>query len=235
MISKTNRKPRRLDSDNLEHEASANEAAEKKVLAVWKAFEEFYGKRWHDNFGNDPLGKSDAGQRMGQWIEALKYISWPAIKQAIVKIRDMPREWDGWLPDLQSFLQAARKLDRPITRSIESEKPLYPSDGVDETANLLMVEYLYRKGGCSPQSATHLFLISREVAEIYRLLLTEDKTITKGDMAVTLEKRWDKVWEAPSLEDLQTLKEKFLIRRSLPGKGPSSSSMPSGRWVAAEQ
>lgn len=89
-------------------------SADDKLLYVWVCFDEFYGSRWGQKMGNDPLGryKNAEGQQNPRkvfWLETVKGMSLQQIKDTLDRIRRAPKPDEWWLPDLQDFVQFSTK------------------------------------------------------------------------------------------------------------------------------
>lgn len=109
------------------------EEAERKVLSVWKAFEQIFGRRWTESFGNNPTGIDDPRMslskesRMTQWIEALRYTPWPQVVVGIERARTVEKPYEGWLPDLPWLMRACGK---PVSQEKKPEETRYWFDDI---------------------------------------------------------------------------------------------------------
>lgn len=145
---------------------------------------EVFGVAWIDKFGSEP---SDA------WIEELGRIKSAQLFTALRKIRHHQAPYPGWVPSLLDFLAFVRGSE--VNRAVV-EAPTFNGDAIDFIANRLMMQYLWRKGGCSTEASKLLWKISRKLSADYRLIITEEQ-VTNGEFQDALEASWDKVWEPP--------------------------------------
>lgn len=160
------------EHDSTNSALGAEQAAEKKVIWLWQQMDQMYGVRWSQSFGNDPLGKYKNAQgqqnpRMEQWIDALRTAQWPAIKQAVYRIRMFPKPYEGWLPDLQSFTGFLGSAPRP--RPPEEPK----STWVDSVCGAYLFRLQMDHGPFSLESVAKLEAVNREAREKFNVMLVK--------------------------------------------------------------
>lgn len=143
---------------------------------------EAFGVAWLDKMGTTA---SDT------WIEELGRLKSTQIRTALRKLRHHQAPYPGWVPSLLDFLAFVRGAE-VIQRAIE--EPTFKGDSIDYTANRLLMQYSWRKGGCSPESSKKLWQIARKLSADFRMIIQEEK-VTNGEFQDALEKAWDRVWE----------------------------------------
>jgi hypothetical protein len=223
--------------DSTDHELEAEQHGEKKVLAVWQAFDQIFGIRWSQAFGNDPLGQFKDAQgkqnpRMDQWIDALRPMPWPHLKHALKRIREAQKPYDGWLPDLPSFLGFAGRLPPPEQR----RAPLEKISWISSICGLYLLRTSLNHGPFSDESMKRLEKVQLEVAARYNEMAKEEKAIEAFTDAEKLEwrevieadmaKRFSKTPVEPMSEEEKA--RRLTLRTSSPTRENSSSSTPSG-------
>lgn len=203
------------------------------MIYVWQAMEQIFGTRWNDKFGNDPLGKykdSDGNQnpRMEMWIELVKYASWPAVKGACAKVRDMPKPKDDqwWLPDGQVFSSILRATAAVMDYSRPSEQRVIRT-WPELACNTYLIRLTFKHGPFSEASRTRLWEVKNQVVEQLNYLLEHGelpKEPTAKDIEEvreTLRKRFAKVQvEPPSSEETDARMRSFQQERGLIPKDP---------------
>lgn len=147
---------------------------------MWQSFDQMYGKRWTENFGNDPLGKykdADGKQnpRMELWIDAVKYMSWPTLKLAIHRIASTPKPKDEvwWLPDLQSFKAFATGANNTLHKPAEQRRA--DITWVARVCNTYLFRIIAEHGPFSLSAMPLLAAEKNKVATAY-----EEQFISKG-------------------------------------------------------
>lgn len=192
--------------------------------------EQLYGTRWSDKFGNDPLGKyKDAdgkpNPRMEMWIDLVKHSSWPSIKAACVRIRDMPKpnndQW--WMPDAQIFSDVLRRSSAVLDLAPSQSEPKRVIPPWPELAcNRFLLQLTLKHGPFSEASTKRLVEAKNKVAEQLNYLLKEgelpkepqDKDLE--DVRQTLRKKFAGIpVEPPSPEETQAKIEAFQRQRGL--------------------
>jgi hypothetical protein len=148
---------------------------------VWKDFRETFGAAWLDKFGTYA---SDT------WIGELKHLKSQQVRGALSKIRQYKPPYPGWVPNLPEFLGFARSLE--VHQTVQRETT-FKGNGVDMTANLILLQYLRRKGACTPQSLKEILRHKNICSEAFRGIITEEQ-VTKGEFQDALEKRWEEMW-----------------------------------------
>ena len=234
---KRQRKGQAEQRDSTDHELESEQHAEKKVLSVWQAFDQIFGIRWSQAFGNDPLGQFQDAQgkknpRMDQWIDALRPMPWPHLKHALKKIREAQKPYDGWLPDLQSFLGFAGRLPPPDQR----REPPPKMSWISSICGLYLLRTSLNHGPFSEESMARLVQVQLEVAAKYNAMAKEEKAIeafTDAEMQewrdvieADMTKRFSKTLVEPMPEEEK--RRKLTLPTSSPIKASSSCSTPNG-------
>lgn len=199
---------------------------------MWQSFDQIYGKRWSDSFGSDPLGKADAGNRMEQWLDCVKFISWPAVRSTVVKIRSMPKPFEYWLPDLQTFSQLAGR--EAATLAPVPRKP-WNGTWIDKVGNLYLLRAIVLHGPFSEASLERLREVTTNTCQQFNTMIgTELKEEWNeqeaNEVKALLEKRYaaTKVELMSEEEKRQSQQRCMGLRGSSVTKANSNSSTPTG-------
>jgi hypothetical protein len=211
--------------DSAAREREAEESAEKKVIYVWQAMEQIFGTRWNDKFGNDPLGKyKDAegrpNPRMELWIDLCKYASWPQIKSAVQRVRDMPKPTNDawWLPDLQVFSACVRAVHAVQQSEAKRPIPTWP----ELACNRLLLRLIFQHGPFSAESMGRLQEVLTRVKGQMRYLLEEGELPKEPEekdyreVQDTLMRQFQQLKIDPaSDEEKVEMQERFRVSRGL--------------------
>lgn len=204
---------------------------------MWQSFDQVFGKRWTENFGNDPLGRHNGpdgkpNPRMVLWIDSLKYISWPQLKLTINKIISAPKPEVWWLPDLQTFKQFAGTAAH---NQLPPEPEMPPPTWVTKLCNGYLLRLIHDFGPFSEASITRLVAAKNAIQDSYNGMMKEGEipnewTPEEGaTITMNLKSRFARVQVDPATpEELAMMPQKMLGPRALPTKESSSSPTPTG-------
>lgn len=186
-----------------------HESAEEKVLFIWLSHDQIYGKRWSENFGNDPLGRSDAKNRMGQWIEAVGRLPWSAVREAVVRVRNFDRPYDGWLPDLQAFLNLAPKPSAPKPPAASVVR----ASEVSCKCHLYLIRFCMRNPTPIPKLLNlQMLQETKDVIRKYELVRHENPSLSETVYLPVLSKRLSKLVKEHNEDYLEAEQERLAIQ-----------------------
>lgn len=147
--------------------------------------DQLYGVRWSQNFGNDPLGKyknadGEQNPRMEQWIETFRPLAWPSIRLVVNAIRThpKPKDFDGWLPDLQIIATFIAGIERPQKKPMPNLAPF--GAWIGRVCDARLIRIIADHGPFDQESLDRLATVNRVAKEKFMAMLTAGDLTQQG-------------------------------------------------------
>ena len=138
--------------------------------------DQLYGVRWSQNFGNDPLGKyknaeGESNPRMEQWIETFRPLPWPSVRLVVNAIRrhPKPKDFDGWLPDLQIISTFIATIERPQKATMPNLVPF--GAWIGRVCDARLIRIIADHGPFNQESLDRLGEVNRLAKEHFMAML----------------------------------------------------------------